>query len=177
MKPRRFVVTCTAEDSLADAFFALADSRQNCALVAGAEDFGEAGEGGEHLLKGPAGVAICGVVTVADIVRAVSMHKAGKCSHTSLGCWRLGLGMSSCGRSIAAESSLAAAALAMAQHGVHHLLVVGGLSGEVQQQQQQVLGVISALDIVVAMDKWLSERSHLIQGTLALESVVESWEL
>ncbi|CAE8586764.1 unnamed protein product, partial [Polarella glacialis] len=171
MKPRRFVVTCTAEDSLADAFFALADSRQNCALVAGAEDFG-AGEGGEHLLKGPAGVAICGVVTVADIVRAVSMHKAGKCSHTSLGCWRLGLGMSSCGRSIAAESSLAAAALAMAQHGVHHLLVVGGLSGEVQQQQQQVLGVISALDIVVAMDKWLSERSHLIQGTLALESVV-----
>ncbi|CAE8599855.1 unnamed protein product [Polarella glacialis] len=178
MKPRGLAVTCTAEDSLADAFWALADSLQNCALVAGEEDFGEAlvlqagesGEAGGQLLKGPAGVAICGVVTVADVVRAVSIHEAGKCSHTSLGCWLLGQGISPCGRSIAAESSLAAAALAMVQRGVHHLLVVGGLSGE-------VLGVISALDIVVAMDKWLSERSHLTQGASALESVVESLEL
>eukprot|EP00930_Biecheleria_cincta_P001754 TRINITY_DN102859_c0_g1_i1.p1 TRINITY_DN102859_c0_g1~~TRINITY_DN102859_c0_g1_i1.p1 ORF type:complete len:422 (-),score=81.46 TRINITY_DN102859_c0_g1_i1:55-1269(-) len=172
MKPRALAATCTLDATLADAFVELFTSRQNCALVISSPQSSEAvrnisveseGEVQEveplhqqledEGIQSVGGGPIYGVITTSDAIRAFSERITGE--HTSLAGWLRGLAqerITAAQRAVAADDSLVNASATLASTGVHHLLVL-------DRATQEVTGVLSALDIVIAMGvNWLFEE-------------------
>lgn len=168
MKPREMVPTYDLSYTMQRAFEDLLDSKQNCALVVDNTDSSAAGEGpaGENAgAQGsvkqeeteadanmePAeedseiGGPLHGVLTTADVLRAFSERRTG--TSTNLASWLRSTARRTppvSKRTIASNASLSEAVTAMTAANVHHLLVVASDGSE-------VLGVVSALDIVCAI--------------------------
>lgn len=155
MKALSRIPRCSVNKSVSDAFAVMVDSEQNCALVMGASEHQTLHARG---LLGADGVPICGVITPSDTLLAVSGGATRFCNHTSLGSWLCSLDTRFGARIIAADAHLKAATTHMASTGVHHLVVVapGGT---------QVVGLLSALDIVCAVDKFCLKASE--QGCIS----------
>lgn len=158
MKDRGNVASCTLDDTLAKAFRVMCESQQNCVLVVAPGALAgklkaqimkqaERSDGLPEPEQEQGGVRIFGIITAADALRAFSEKLRGH--STSLSGWLRGLTdaerVSAAQRSIESSALLANAATAMFNSGVHHLVVVrpGGT---------EVIGVLSALDIVCALD-------------------------
>eukprot|EP00928_Gymnodinium_smaydae_P084870 TRINITY_DN68155_c0_g1_i2.p1 TRINITY_DN68155_c0_g1~~TRINITY_DN68155_c0_g1_i2.p1 ORF type:complete len:314 (+),score=74.40 TRINITY_DN68155_c0_g1_i2:69-1010(+) len=121
MKARSECVVCSVGKTLAQAYRAMFDARQNCVLAVD-----ECGD-------------VHGIVTARDAMRTFSEGKTGE--ETGLAAWLHGLTLVG---SIASGATLAHAAKFMADHAVHHVLVHGS-------EKKDVVGVLSALDIVRAL--------------------------
>lgn len=89
---------------------------------------------------------IRGVITTSDALRAYSEHP-GRIEEVTLGGWLHGIADSPTRRDIWEDASMADAADKMKELGVHHLLVT-------KAGTDQVVGVISALDIVCAIGQF-----------------------
>eukprot|EP00931_Biecheleriopsis_adriatica_P120073 TRINITY_DN95218_c0_g1_i1.p1 TRINITY_DN95218_c0_g1~~TRINITY_DN95218_c0_g1_i1.p1 ORF type:complete len:763 (-),score=179.96 TRINITY_DN95218_c0_g1_i1:426-2714(-) len=163
MKDRKLIVaSCKSTDSLAKAFQVMLESQQNCLLVterssgtpgtaseAGmeVEEESEAPDRGQEQDQHQRQHGhILGLVTAADAVEAFYNQQRGE--GVSVASWLQGQDRSRSieKRIIAAGSTLSDACTAMAESGNHHLLVVGpGQTGT------EIIGVLSALDIVCAL--------------------------
>lgn len=141
MKPRSDVACCAWDDSLNAAFREMYEFQQNCALVVDKRQVKLEGEPEVQL-----GGTIYGVITAADAIRAFAERQTGE--DTSLTAWLRDLPADRKPfkqRTIAANATLAEAASAMSNSGVHHLLVV------LWAGSSEVAGILSALDIVRAL--------------------------
>lgn len=162
MKPRKIMPDVDISATLEAAFNQMNASKQNCALVVSHVDWKdtetEEMETGEETAEeqpalvatGAGGGPVHGVVTTSDVLRAFSERQDG--ARISLAGWLRGLkrwlpALSK--RSISPESSVAEAVAVMTKAGVHHLLVV---------RDVEVLGVVSALDIVCSMGDFFMEQ-------------------
>lgn len=148
MKERQTVSSCKLQDSMQQAFEVMYKSKQNCVLIVG-EDF-EDGDckievddltPEEEQWQKEHG-RVYGVITAADAVRAFSEHLRGNTS--TVAGWLRGLAKEHSRASVRSDVALSEAAETMAEHEVHHLLVLDANSGEVS-------GVLSALDVVCAL--------------------------
>uniref|UniRef100_A0A7S4QJN3 CBS domain-containing protein n=1 Tax=Alexandrium monilatum TaxID=311494 RepID=A0A7S4QJN3_9DINO len=164
------LASCKLTDPLRKAFEVMFESGQNCAIVvagaAGGPD--EAAGAGAHVEDeeewqreyGPVHNVhvedeeewqreygrVHGVITASDALRAFSERQRG--DRTTVGRWLRGLTPSEhktvAQRAIRADESLSDAALAMGVTELHHLTVL-------DEGAEEVVGVLSALDIVCAL--------------------------
>ncbi|CAE7241027.1 unnamed protein product [Symbiodinium pilosum] len=161
MKDRAGVCTCKLRDSLQKVFETMHDARQNCALIVsgGAVSVDAALDGDlpEGRVEAEEDLTpeeeqwqqehgeVMGVVTSSDALRAFSEHLRG--NTTTVAGWLRGLTIQEhktvAQRSIQCSATLAEAALTMSECDFHHLLVV--------DEDGDVIGVLSALDIVCAL--------------------------
>lgn len=158
MKERETVSTCRLGDSLHKAFEEMHSSKQNCVLIVGGDEEFDDGDckieiddltPEEQQWQKDHG-RVYGVITAADAVRAFSEHLRGNTS--TVAGWLRALAKErppvGCGsRSVRSDVLLSEAADIMAEAEVHHLLVRDASTGD----NGEVVGVISALDIVCAL--------------------------
>ena len=152
MKIRANVATCRLSDKLIDSYRIMFESRQNCVLVV--EGLGDID--GENVLNPEdQGSHIHGVITITDALRTFSECQTG--DNTTVKGFLNGLTaaehFTAPGRSILESQSLLEAAELMGELGVHHLVVLRARPGD----QKEIVGVLSALDIVCAMSspRWI----------------------
>jgi len=135
MKDRADAATCELSDRLEKAFDVMFKSGQNCCLAVAGYGQGEGLDSSHGQTSHTAGV-----ITTSDVLKACSEPFSGV--HTTVFGW---LQSTMLQRSVLASASLAEAASIMTETGMHHLLVVKAGS-------EQVVGVLSALDIVCALE-------------------------
>jgi len=151
MKPRANVATCRLGDKLIDAYRIMYESRQNCVLVV--EGLGDV-EGENVLNPEDEGRHIHGVITISDAMRTFSECQTGDNIRVQgfLNGLTAAEHFTAPGRSILESQSLLEAAELMSELGVHHLVVLSA-----RHDQKEIVGVLSALDIICAVSSpsWL----------------------
>jgi len=136
MKPRAALPTCASGASLGQALRLMVEARQNCVLITDTE-----------FCPGAQGV-----ITPRDALRAFTEHIS---LDVMVGHWLRGLHSSLQPRIVPSDMRLVHAARIMANHSIHHLVVVSQVTDE-------IVGVMSSSDLAHAMGS--AERVALGYG-------------
>lgn len=190
MKPRALVPDCALGDCLAHAFGIVSSSRQGCAILV---DGGEVAEKTEtetaeqdiapqaasaeadkpkpearkhRILADSDGGPVYGIITTADVLKVFSDRLGG--TATQIGDWLRNLNQerhSAAQRTISADKTLVDAAAMMSKYRTHHLVVV-------MPKGSEVLGVLSALDIVCALSEIYRQTQRTSEVRASISTVL-----
>eukprot|EP00928_Gymnodinium_smaydae_P098952 TRINITY_DN9319_c0_g2_i2.p1 TRINITY_DN9319_c0_g2~~TRINITY_DN9319_c0_g2_i2.p1 ORF type:complete len:686 (-),score=99.27 TRINITY_DN9319_c0_g2_i2:84-2141(-) len=148
MKPCANVPQVSCDDCLSSALLEMMNYEQNCAIVVERRDSSGAHGRLFGLLEGES-VHIRGVITTTDALRTVCADSHINCE-MCLDEWWQEHAIQTSQRIIHPNAHLWSAAAAMMEYGVHHLIVA-------DPDSLEVVGVLSALDIVLAICKFFVE--------------------